>query len=73
MNQLQLFLPCAAGVEGLLADEVHQLTGLTGQDLLTGRGGVMASASWRDALRLNLHSRLGMRSPRSFRRLQEVA
>ena len=61
MNQLQLFLPCAAGVEGLLADEVHQLTGLTGQDLLTGRGGVMASASWRDALRLNLHSRLTQR------------
>ena len=23
MNQLQLFLPCAAGVEGFLAEEVH--------------------------------------------------
>ena len=54
-------MPCAAGVEGLLADEVHQLTGLTGNDLLTGRGGVMANASWRDALRLNLHSRLTQR------------
>ena len=61
MNSLQLFMPCAAGVEGLLADEVHQLTGLTGNDLLTGRGGVMANASWRDALRLNLHSRLTQR------------
>ena len=54
-------MPCAAGVEGLLADEVHQLTGLTGNDLMTGRGGVMANASWRDALRLNLHSRLTQR------------
>jgi putative N6-adenine-specific DNA methylase len=61
VNSLQLFMPCAAGVEGLLADEVHQLTGLTGNDLLTGRGGVMANASWRDALRLNLHSRLTQR------------
>ena len=40
MNSLQLFLPCAAGVEEFLADEVHHLTGLTGHDLLTGRGGV---------------------------------
>ena len=54
-------MPCAAGVEGLLADEVHQLTGLTGNDLLTGRGGVMANASWREAMRLNLHSRLTQR------------
>ncbi len=54
-------MPCAAGVEGLLADEVHLLTGLTGNDLLTGRGGVMANASWREALRLNLHSRLTQR------------
>ena len=29
-----LFLPCAAGVEGFLADEVHRLTGLAGDDLL---------------------------------------
>ncbi|MBO9680639.1 MAG: class I SAM-dependent RNA methyltransferase [Acidovorax sp.] len=61
MNQLQLFLPCAAGVEGFLADEVHAVTGLTGHDLLVGRGGVLARASWRDALRLNLHSRLAQR------------
>jgi putative N6-adenine-specific DNA methylase len=61
MNQLQLFLPCAAGVEGFLADEVHRITGLTGQDLITGRGGVLLRASWRDALLLNLHSRLAQR------------
>jgi putative N6-adenine-specific DNA methylase len=61
VNDLQLFLPCAAGVEGFLADEVHRLTGLAGDDLLTGRGGVVLRASWRDALRLNLHSRLAQR------------
>ena len=61
MNQLQLFMPCAAGVEGFLADEVHRITGLTGEDLLTGRGGVLARASWRDAMKLNLHSRLTQR------------
>jgi len=61
MNQLQLFLPCAAGVEGFLADEVHRLTGLAGDDLLTGRGGITLRASWRDAMRLNLHCRLAQR------------
>ena len=61
MNQLHLFLPCAAGVEDYLATEVHGLTGLTGQDLLSGRGGVVAQASWRDAMRLNLHGRLAQR------------
>ena len=61
MNQLQLFLPCAAGVEGFLAEEVHGLTGLMGQDLQTLRGGVLVRASWRDALLLNLHSRLAQR------------
>ena len=61
MNSLQLFLPCAAGVEGFLADEVHGITGLTGNDLLTGRGGVMLRASWREAMLLNLHCRLAQR------------
>ena len=61
MNQLQLFLPCAAGVEELLAHEVHHLTGLKGQDLLTHRGGVLARASWRDVMLLNLHGRLAQR------------
>jgi len=61
MNQLQLFLPCAAGVEGFLADEVHRLTGLKGDDLLVGRGGIQLRASWREALQLNLHSRLAQR------------
>ena len=61
MNSLQLFLPCAAGVEGFLADEIHGITGLTGQDLMTGRGGVVVRASWREAMLLNLHCRLAQR------------
>jgi len=61
VNSLQLFLPCAAGVEGFLADEVHGITGLTGNDLMTGRGGVMVRASWREAMLLNLHCRLAQR------------
>lgn len=61
MNSLQLFLPCAAGVEDLLADEVHRLTGLAGEDLLVGRGGVVVQAAWREAMRLNLHVRLAQR------------
>jgi putative N6-adenine-specific DNA methylase len=61
VNSLQLFLPCAAGVEGFLADEVHGIAGLTGSDLMTGRGGVMVRASWREAMLLNLHCRLAQR------------
>ncbi len=60
-SSLRLFLPCAAGVEPWLADEVHALTGLAGDDLLVGRGGVLLAASWRHVLQLNLHSRLAQR------------
>ncbi|SDO11465.1 class I SAM-dependent RNA methyltransferase [Polaromonas sp. JS666] len=58
MNQLQLFLPCAAGVEALLASEVQRITGIQGK---AWRAGVQLQASWRDALQLNLHSRLAQR------------
>ena len=61
MNHLNIFLPCAAGVEDLLAHEVHDLTGLEGRDLLVRRGGVMVRSGWRDVMRLNLHSRLAQR------------
>lgn len=61
VNDLSLFLPCAAGVEDFLAQEVHALTGRVGQDLLTLRGGVRVRAGWRDAMKLNLHSRLSQR------------
>ncbi|MHB1200877.1 MAG: THUMP domain-containing class I SAM-dependent RNA methyltransferase [Polaromonas sp.] len=58
MNQLQLFLPCAAGVESLLASEVKRVTGIDGK---AWRAGVQLQGSWRDALQLNLHSRLAQR------------
>ena len=58
---LILFLPCAGGVEDFLADEVHGLTGLRGQDLLTVRGGVRVRGDWDVMLRLNLWSRLAQR------------
>ena len=58
MNQLQLFLPCAAGVEALLATEVQRITGIQGK---AWRAGVQLQGSWRDALQLNLHSRLAQR------------
>ena len=61
MNALNLFVPCAAGVEAYLAAEVAQITGLPATAMQTLRGGVQLQASWRDALLLNLHSRLGMR------------
>ena len=58
MNQLQLFLPCAAGVETLLATEVQRITGTAPK---AWRAGVQLSGSWRDTLQLNLHSRLAQR------------
>ena len=58
MNQLQLFLPCAAGVEALLATEVQRITGTAPK---AWRAGVQLAGSWRDAMQLNLHSRLAQR------------
>ena len=59
--KLQLFLPCAAGVEDYLQPEVRRITGLPDSEVQKRRGGVMVNASWRDALLLNLHSRLAQR------------
>ncbi|MDH5206255.1 MAG: THUMP domain-containing protein, partial [Hylemonella sp.] len=61
MNQLQLFLPCAAGVEDYLAVEVQRITGCAPGELHKRRGGVQLEGAWRDALQLNLHSRLAQR------------
>ena len=61
MNQLSLFLPCAAGVEDYLASEVQRITDAPDASLHKRRGGVQLEASWRDALLLNLHSRLAQR------------
>ncbi|MBU3738132.1 MAG: class I SAM-dependent RNA methyltransferase [Rhodoferax sp.] len=61
MNDLNLFLPCAAGVEDYLEPEVLRITGLDRQRVRRQRGGVALEAGWRDVLRLNLHSRLAQR------------
>jgi putative N6-adenine-specific DNA methylase len=53
-----LFLPCAGGVELLLADEVQRITG---QKAETGRGGVWVEGDERNAMQLNLYSRLATR------------
>jgi len=59
VNQIHLFLPCAAGVEDFLADEVQRITGA--ERVYKGRAGVALQASWRDAQLLNLHCRLAQR------------
>ena len=61
MNQLQLFLPCAAGVEDYLAHEVARITGQPLSQVQKWRAGVLLQGSWRDAMLLNLHSRLSQR------------
>jgi putative N6-adenine-specific DNA methylase len=53
-----LFLPCAGGVEALLADEVRRLTGAPVEGR---RGGVWVEGDERMAMQLNLESRLAQR------------
>ena len=55
-----LFLPCAAGVEPLLAQECDGLLD-PAATIETGRGGVYVQGSLQDAMRLNLGSRLAQR------------
>ncbi len=61
MTTFQLFLPCAGGVEALLADEVTRICGASAHELRTARGGVQLSGGWGAVMRLNLHSRLAQR------------
>jgi putative N6-adenine-specific DNA methylase len=61
MNQLQLFLPCAAGVEDYLAPEILQITGLPPGCITKQRGGVAVRTSFAHAMLLNLYSRLSQR------------
>ena len=55
-----LFLPCAPGAEGLLADELHALLGADAP-VQAGRGGVRVLGDALVAMRLNLESRLAQR------------
>ena len=59
MSQAPLFLPCAAGVESFLAEEIARL--LPGAALRTGRGGVGLDGGVHEVMRLNLESRLAQR------------
>ena len=54
----RLFLPCAGGVEALLADELRAL-GFA--DAEAGRGGAWCLADLEGAMRANLWSRLAQR------------
>src|SRR5215203_1214322 len=56
---LPLFLPCAAGVEGLLADEVARL--LPDVAVRAARGGVALAGDPHEVMVLNLESRLAQR------------
>jgi putative N6-adenine-specific DNA methylase len=60
MNNLHLFLPCAGGVETYLADEAAKIIS-DKEAVRQEMGGVAVKASWRQALELNLHSRLASR------------
>ena len=57
-NPLQLFLPCAGGVEDYLLAEVQRLEAGTAQK---SRGGASVRGTWADVMRLNLGSRLTQR------------
>jgi len=59
VTAIALFLPCAAGVEGLLADEVARL--LPEAATRSRRGGVEVQGGAREAMALNLGSRLAQR------------
>ena len=61
MNALNLFVPCAAGVEDYLAPEILQITGLPPGCITKQRGGVAVRTSLSDAMRLNLYCRLAQR------------
>jgi len=56
---LPLFLPCAAGVEALLATEVRAL--LPNAEVASSRGGVALSGDPLEVMTLNLESRLAQR------------
>ena len=58
-DELRLFLPCAAGVEALLGDEIGRL--LPGTAVQARRGGVSLDSDAEGLMALNLGSRLAQR------------
>jgi putative N6-adenine-specific DNA methylase len=61
VNELSLFLPCAAGVEPYLAHEVATRLERPLSEVQVARAGVALQASWRETMQLNLHTRLAQR------------
>jgi len=61
LTALQLFLPCAAGVEPFLATEVAKILGEVPEAVGVVRGGVRVEATWSEMMKLNLHVRLAQR------------
>jgi putative N6-adenine-specific DNA methylase len=61
VNALNLFLPCASGVEAFLAEEVARICGDQAGELRTARGGVQLLAGWTEVMKLNLQCRLAQR------------
>jgi putative N6-adenine-specific DNA methylase len=59
VTSVELFLPCAQGVEPLLADECLRLLG--DATIIERRGGVAVRGDERAAMQLNLESRLAQR------------
>jgi putative N6-adenine-specific DNA methylase len=58
--KVDLFLPCAQGVESLLADECRRLLGADAR-IVEQRGGISVRGDEVAAMRLNLESRLAQR------------
>ncbi|MES2888579.1 MAG: THUMP domain-containing protein [Pseudomonadota bacterium] len=58
---LPIFLPCAAGVEGLLADEVRRVLPQSQTPIETLRGGVALTGGTHEVMALNLELRLAQR------------
>lgn len=61
MYQYYLYLPCPAGVQGLLRNEVSQILSRPFDQMGETRTGVILKGTWDDALRLNLYTRLAQR------------
>jgi putative N6-adenine-specific DNA methylase len=60
-HQALLFLPCAGGIESLLAQECERILAHGAQEVRALRGGVEVRGGLREAMQLNLQSRLAQR------------
>ena len=61
MYQYFLYLPCPAGVQGMLRNEISQILNKPIDQMSETRTGVILKGTWDDALKLNLYTRLAQR------------